>query len=132
MPSIDPGARALLEAPNFAHVATLRQDGTILNVPVWVHIEGDDVILNSAEGRAWPANLRRNGQITVTVSNSENPYEFVSITGSLAGEDKETADDNINALAKKYLDQDEYPFRQPGEERIKFTIRPDRVYHHGG
>ena len=52
MPSIDPGARALLEAPNFAHVATLRQDGTILNVPVWVHIEGDDVILNSAEGRA--------------------------------------------------------------------------------
>jgi len=132
MPSIDPGARALLEAPNFAHVATLRQDGTILNVPVWVHIEGDDVILNSAEGRAWPANLRRNGQITVTVSNSENPYEFVSITGSLAGEDKETADDNINALAKKYLDQDEYPFRQPGEERIKFTISPDRVYHHGG
>lgn len=131
MPSIDPGARALLEAPNFAHVATLRQDGTILNVPVWVDIEGDDVILNSAEGRAWPANLRRNGQITVTVSNSENPYEFVSITGSLAGEDKETADDNIDALAKKYLGQDEYPFRQPGEERVIVRVTPEKVHHHG-
>ena len=129
MAKIEPAARALLEATNFAHVATLRDDGTILNVPVWVDVEGDDVVLNSAEGRAWPANLRRTGQITVTVSNSENPYEFVSITGHLDREDSETADDSINALAKKYLGEDEYPFRQPGEVRVKFLIAPDRVYH---
>lgn len=132
MATIEPAARALLEAPNFAHVATLRADGTILNVPVWVDVEGDDVVLNSAEGRAWPANLRRTGTITVTVQNIQNPYEYVSVTGHLEREDKATADENINALAKKYLGQDEYPFRQPGEERVKFYIAPDRVSHNGG
>jgi len=131
MPTIEPAARAILEAPNFAFVATPRKDGTILNVPVWVDVEGDKVVLNSAEGRAWPANLRRTGQITVTVANGENPYEFVSVTGHLDSEDTETADDHINAMAKKYLGQDEYPFRQPGEERVKFTIAPDRVYFNG-
>lgn len=131
MPTIEPAARAILEAPNFAFVATTRKDGTILNVPVWVDAEGDNVILNSAEGRAWTANLRRNGQITVTVANGENPYEFVSITGHLAGEDTETAGDHIDAMAKKYLGQDTYPFHQPGDVRVKFTIAPDRVFFNG-
>jgi PPOX class probable F420-dependent enzyme len=131
MATIEPAARAILEAPNFAHVATLREDGTILNVPVWVDVDGDSVVLNSAEGRAWPTNLRRTGKITVTVQNLQNPYEYVSVTGHLDREDKEDADDNINALAKKYLGQDEYPFRQPGEERIKFFIAPDRVTYNG-
>jgi hypothetical protein len=37
------------------------------------------------------------------------------------------ADEHINSLAKKYIGQDEYPYRQPGEERIKFIVRPERV-----
>jgi len=41
----------------------------------------------------------------------------------------EGADEHINALTKKYIGQDEYPFRQPGEERIKFVIAPDHIRH---
>uniref|UniRef100_UPI00356688D5 PPOX class F420-dependent oxidoreductase n=1 Tax=Paraconexibacter sp. TaxID=2949640 RepID=UPI00356688D5 len=108
-----------------------REDGTALVVPVWVDTDGESVLLNSAEGRAWPTLLRRNGQITVTVSNAENPYEFVSITGSIAADTHEGADEHINSLAKKYLGKDEYPFRQPGEQRVKFAIRPDRITHYG-
>jgi PPOX class probable F420-dependent enzyme len=129
MASIDPASRALLEDRNFAFVATQREDGTIQNVPVWVHVEGDLVTLNSAEGRAWPKNLRRTGQITVTVPKSENPYEFTTITGHLEREETETADADIDFLAKKYMDVDSYPFRQEGEQRVKFYIAPDRVFH---
>jgi len=28
---------------------------------------------------------------------------------------------------KRYLGEDEYPFRQPGEERIKVRISPQKV-----
>jgi hypothetical protein len=37
------------------------------------------------------------------------------------------ADAHIDALAKKYLDQDRYPYRQPGEVRVTYRIRPERV-----
>jgi hypothetical protein len=38
-------------------------------------------------------------------------------------------DEHINALTKKYINQDEYPFRQPGEQRVKFVITPQHVRH---
>lgn len=31
---------------------------------------------------------------------------------------EEGADQHIDAMAKKYLGEDTYPFRQPGEERV--------------
>ena len=37
------------------------------------------------------------------------------------------ADAHIDAMAKKYLGQDTYPFRQPGEERIILKIQPEKV-----
>ncbi len=40
---------------------------------------------------------------------------------------EEGADAHIDAMAKKYLGQDSYPFRQPGEERIIVRIRPTAV-----
>lgn len=131
MPAIEGRIRELLEARNFAHVGTVRKDGTAHVVPVWVHTDGENVLLNSAEGRAWPSNARRSGSLTVTVSNAENPYEYATITGSVTQDTHQGADEHINSLAKKYLDQDEYPFRRPGEQRIKFAIAPDRVFHSG-
>ena len=56
-----------------------------------------------------------------------NPYEYVSVTGRLTEDTHDGADEHINALSKKYIDQDEYPFRSEGEQRIKFTLRPERV-----
>jgi hypothetical protein len=37
------------------------------------------------------------------------------------------ADAHIDALAKKYLGQDRYPFRQPGEKRVIVKIAPEQV-----
>jgi hypothetical protein len=43
----------------------------------------------------------------------------------------EGADAQIDKLAKKYLGQDEYPWRNPEEERITVRIRPERVEGYG-
>ena len=81
---LDDRDRELLAAPNFVQVSTLRPDGTIHTVPIWGDVDGDTVVLNTAEGRAWPRNLRRDGHTTLTVQNLENPYEYVTITGHVA------------------------------------------------
>jgi PPOX class probable F420-dependent enzyme len=118
------------EGQNYAHVAIPRRDGTVQTVITWVHSDdAGNVTLNSAEGRQWPASLRRAGTATVTVMADGNPYEWVSITGRLQEATHEGADEHIDRLAKKYTGQDTYPYRQPGEERIKLTLRPERVHY---
>ena len=34
---------------------------------------------------------------------------------------------HIDALAKKYLGVDTYPMRQPGEVRVTYVVKPDKV-----
>ena len=129
---IEGRARELLEAPNFVAVATNREDGAPDVKVVWADVEGDRVVLNSAEGRKWPERLRRDPRVTVTVINQENPYEYAVIRGRLAEDTHEGADENIDKLAKKYLNKDKYPFRQEGEQRVIFRIEPERVFVQGG
>jgi PPOX class probable F420-dependent enzyme len=128
---IEGRARELLEAPNFCFLATLRRDGTPHLVPIWVDLENGSVVVNTAEGRTWPRNARRDPRVTLTVADHENPYEFVSIRGHVVEDTHEGADEHIDHLAKKYLGVDTYPYRAPGEVRIKFRIEPDQVIHHG-
>jgi len=130
--TIDESSRSILEGKNFCHVATLREDGSVHGVVVWIDLEGDRVLLNSAEGRAWPNNLERDPRVTLTVPNQENPYEFVSLRGRMVEMTPDGADGHADRMAKKYMDLDEYPFRQPGEVRIKVYIEPDKVTHQGG
>ena len=124
----DQPVRELLEQPNYAIVSTLNADGSIHDTIVWISDEGDAVAVNSAVGRLWPTNLERDPRVTVLVYEAGNPYHFVEIRGTASGS-LEGADEHINALAKKYIGQDEYPYRQPGEQRIKFVIEPGHIRH---
>ena len=129
--SIEGRARELLEAPNFAMLGSLRKDGTPQVSPLWVDVDDGQVLVNSAEGRAWPANVRRDPRVTLTVPNQENPYEYVTIRGRVVEGTHEGADAHIDQLAKKYLGVDTYPYRAEGEQRIIFRIEPERVTYQG-
>jgi PPOX class probable F420-dependent enzyme len=122
----------LLRAKNFGNVATIRKDGTPHLAVAWVDVDDGDVLLNSAEGRLWPENLKRDPRVSLTVPNLENPYEYVTIRGKVVEMTHEGADAHIDKLAKKYWDLDVYPLRGPGEQRVIVRIRPDRVNVWGG
>ena len=124
----DSEVRQLLSEPNYAVVSTLNPDGSVLSTIVWISAEDEAVAVNSARGRRWPANLERDPRVTVLVYEAGNPYNYVEIRGS-ATSTRDGADAHINALTKKYIGQDEYPFRRPGEERVKIVIQPDHVRH---
>jgi PPOX class probable F420-dependent enzyme len=129
---IEGHAEELLTGKNFAHVGTLRADGSVQIAPVWVDMEDGRPVLNTAEGRAWPRNLERDPRITLEVQNMENPYEYVEIRGRVAERTNEGADEHIDSMAKKYLGQDEYPYRQPGEQRLIIRVEPEYVKVMGG
>jgi len=125
--TIEGRSEELLQGKNFCHVATLRPDGSVHGVPVWVDVQDGRPVLNTAEGRAWPRNLERDPRVTLTVQNMENPYEYLTIRGRAEEPSTEGADAHIDALAKKYMGVEEYPMRQPGEQRVIIRVEPDHV-----
>lgn len=129
MAQLEDAHRKLLQDPNFVYVGTVRKDGTPHVVPTWIHVNGDLVELNTAEGRVWPTNARRDGRITLTVPNKDNPYEYVEIRGKVVEDTHEGADEHIDFLAKKYLGQDTYPFRRPDEQRLILRVAPEKIFY---
>jgi PPOX class probable F420-dependent enzyme len=118
----------LVEKPNHAVISTINPDGSVHSTIVWINVEGDKIAFNSARGRVWPANLERDPRVTLTLLNQEDPYEYAVITGSVV-EVGEGADAHMDTLSKKYIDQDVYPWRKPGEERVKFHLAPAKIRH---
>lgn len=122
---IEGRAEELLNGRNFCNVSTLRADGSVHSAPVWVDVQDGRPVVNTAEGRAWPRNLERDPRVTLTIQNMENPYEYLEVRGRVAERTHEGADEHIDALAKKYLGKDEYPYRQPGEQRVIISVEPE-------
>src|SRR3954447_7250523 len=121
---------ALLDKPNHAVISTLSRDGSVHSTMIWINVEGESVAFNSAKGRVWPANLERDPRVTLTLLNQDDPYEYSVLTGSAVVVDTGAdADAHMDVLAKKYLDQDVYPWRAEGEQRVKFHLTPARIRH---
>jgi PPOX class probable F420-dependent enzyme len=120
-------AKNILSKQTFGHLATLMDDGSPQVSPVWTDFEGDEVVINTAEGRVKPRNMRNDARVALSATDPDNPYEAVIIRGRVREMTHEGADEHIDAMAKKYLGKDTYPFRQPGEERVKVYIEPESV-----
>jgi PPOX class probable F420-dependent enzyme len=129
MAEVPAEAKHLLQGKNFAHVATVMPDGSPQVSPVWIDEQDGLVVFNTAEGRLKTENLHRNPQVAISITNPENPYENVLIRGKAVELTHDGADEHIDALAKRYMGVDEYPLRQPGEERVIVKIEPEKVQH---
>jgi PPOX class probable F420-dependent enzyme len=119
--------RDILDKKAFAHLATVGADGTPQVTPVWVDYDGTHVRFNTARGRVKDRNLQRNPRVALAVQDPDNPYRYVQIRGRVAEMTEQGADAHIDALAKKYIGQDRYPWKRPGEVRVIVKIAPDRV-----
>jgi PPOX class probable F420-dependent enzyme len=125
--SIPDKYRDLFTKRAFASLATLMPDGSPQVTPVWVDLEGDLVLVNTARGRQKDKNMRRDPRVAMAIIDPENPYRYLEIRGRVAEITEENADAHIDKMAKKYLGADKYPYRQPSETRVIFKIQPERV-----
>ncbi|MFL5919746.1 MAG: PPOX class F420-dependent oxidoreductase [Gaiellaceae bacterium] len=128
--TLNDAQRALLEQPFPGGLTTLRADGSPHTTIVWVDVDEDGPSFNTAGGRAKPRHLERDPRLSLLVVDPQDQYRWVSISGR-AEMTTEGADDQIDKLAKKYLGQDEYPWRKPEETRIKVRIHPERIDSYG-
>jgi len=71
------------------------------------------------------------GRVALDIYDQANPYRQAAIRGKIVEMTTDGADAHIDRLAKKYLGQDTYPFRQPGERRVVLKIAPTRIVSQG-
>jgi len=117
----------LFQKKAFAHLATVNADGTPQVTPVWIDFDGTHVRFNTAKGRVKDRNLRRVPKVALAIMDPDNPYRYLRISGRVVEVTEQGADQHIDTLAKKYIGQDRYPFRQPGEVRVLCKVLPERA-----
>jgi PPOX class probable F420-dependent enzyme len=120
-------ARTLIARPVLATLATVGKDGAPQATPLWIEADGDDLLVNTARGRAKARNIERDPRVALTVIDPDDPYNVVAVQGTIVEVTTEGASAHIDHLAKKYLGVDVYPMHQPGEVRLTIRIRTDRI-----
>ncbi len=121
--------RKKLSEPNFGFLADLMEDGWPHVSPVWVDVEGDRILVNTARGRLKERNVRRDPRVALSVASKEDPYERVEIRGRVVEfTEGAPAVEHINALHRKYRPWSKEPYPlPPGQERIILHIEPIAV-----
>ena len=125
---LSPEEIEILKKANFAAVATLMSDGSPQVTLMWVDTDGENIYANSAKGRVKVNNLERDPRVALTIFDTENPYAnpfYVRGRAELIEDD--SALEHVHALTKKYMNQDKYPWLQPGEVRVKIRIVPESI-----
>ena len=118
----------IFQKQSFAQLATLMPDGSPQVTPVWVDYDGQYIVINTAKGRVKDRNMRRDPRVGIDLLDPDNPYRHLSIRGRVAEITEMGADEHIDKQAKKYLGQDRYPLRAPGEVRVLYKIEPQVVH----
>ena len=125
MATLNETARAIIDRPNLAFVATVMADGSPQVTPVWIEREEDTITFNTATGRVKDGNMRRDPRIAIAVVDRGDDYARVIVRGRVVDMiEGEEADRQIDRLSKKYTGNDEYQGHKPNESRVKVVVEP--------
>jgi PPOX class probable F420-dependent enzyme len=116
-------ARAFLVEKRFAVLATINRDGTAQLTTMWYELQGDEVLMNTADGRVKAHNLRRDPRIAICV---EDGYSYITLSGTARlDDDQATAQADIKRLATRYHDpaKAEQMVRDSFSKQHRITIR---------
>jgi PPOX class probable F420-dependent enzyme len=118
-------AQALIDRPNFAHLATLMPDGSPQSVPVWVGREGDRLLVCTSEGSLKGRNTRRDPRVALSVVDFHNPYEEVQLRGRVVERRPDPDLTAMDPVSHKYIGK---PFPMRGREgRVALVIEIDKA-----
>lgn len=123
-------ARAVLDAREFATVATVEPDGTPQLTVVWVKRDGDDVLFSTTRARRKTRNLERDPRCSLLVYPREQPYSYLAIRGTATLTDDPTSS-LIIELNGKYTGREGYGQDPPGTMRVIVRLTAEHAVWHG-
>lgn len=119
--------RALLDAPNFVHLATVRPDGSPRSQVVWVAVEGDHVLVCTGASGTKGRDMLRDPHVSMSVVDMENPYRMASLRGRVVEVRPDEDGRYMDPISVKYTGS---PFPMRGAGRVCFVIAVERASSH--
>ncbi len=118
----------LIQAKNFAFLATVNKDGSPQVSPVWIDTDGEFILINTAIGRVKERNTRRDPRVAIAIAEQSDPYSWIMVRGRVTEwiEGPE-AEAHIDKLSKKYTGRAKFVKNDPNEHRVIFKILPEKV-----
>ncbi len=110
----------LFTGRHIAHLATINPDGSPQVTPVWIDIEGNMIIVNTARGRRKEKNLFLGAKVALSIVDINDPYRYVSVQGTVIGVTEDGALEHIIKLSHRYFGRDFK--RAENEIRVMITI----------
>jgi PPOX class probable F420-dependent enzyme len=123
--ALSPEIRQLLDRANFAHLATLMDDGSPQSVPVWVGREGDRIVVCTGEGSLKARNTRRDPRVALSIVDGRDPYMEVQLRGRVVERRPDPELRVMDPISRKYTGKP-FPFRNP-EGRVALVIEIDKA-----
>jgi PPOX class probable F420-dependent enzyme len=121
---IPPDVRALLEAPNYIHLSTLRADGSPRNWVVWAGVEGDHILICTSSTIWKGKDMLRDPRVALSVTDLENPYRMAAIQGRVVEVRPDEDCQYMDQLSYKYTGK---PFPSRGPGRVCFVIAVEKA-----
>jgi hypothetical protein len=111
----------------FAHVATMGPEGEPQSSPVWFDWDGTHIKFSLTTGRQKYRNLQGDKRIAMSIIDPSDAYRYLEIRGELDEVEPDPDIDFISRMAKKYIDEDRYPWHKEGDERMIMKIAPGKT-----
>jgi PPOX class probable F420-dependent enzyme len=123
--ALQPEVKSLLSRPNFAHLSTLMPDGSPNTTPVWIGLEGDNIVICTGEESLKARNLRRDSRLSLSVVDFDNPYEEVQIRGRVVDFRDDSKLEAMDKISQKYIGA---PFPMRGSDgRIAMIVEVEKA-----
>ena len=123
--------KAAIDSKSYAHLTTLDADGAPQASAMWIMRDGDQIVMNTAEGRRKWRNMKRDPRVAISLSPFDLPYRNWSMQGRVVEMRTSDGVDTIDQLAQKYLDKERYPWLKPDMVRVTVVVDIDRVAANG-
>jgi PPOX class probable F420-dependent enzyme len=111
--SLSDEIKALLDRPNYAHLATVMADGSPHAAPVWVAREGDRLLLGIREDSVKGKNSRRDPRVALSIVDVDDPYAMAQLRGRVVERRPDGDMTGKDAMSHKYTGRP-FPWRYAG------------------
>ncbi|MCY3607449.1 MAG: PPOX class F420-dependent oxidoreductase [Acidimicrobiales bacterium] len=114
-------AQNLVRRPNFAHLASVRANGSPKLDPVWIDlVDPSTVIMATGRESLKTQNVERDPRVAISIVDIDNPYEELQMRGTCVVEpDADMA--VLDALSHKYTGKP-FPARSDTGVALRITV----------
>ena len=123
MPELPASHADLLDRPLFAHLATVRPDGSPQSSVMWFVWDGARVRMTHTRTRQKFANLEREPRVALSIADPDDPYRFLEIRGTVESIEDDPGAAFYRSLQRRY--SMDYAITD-ADVRVVVTIRPER------